>query len=157
MSALRTHITLPVEVLTELDQLVDKRHRSRFIADAVRKELLLARQREALRLAAGCWKDKDHPELRQGASAWTRSEEHTSELQSLRHLVCRLLLDTSTSEIYTLSLHDALPICQREALRLAAGCWKDKDHPELRQGASAWTRKLHRESERRFRKQFSNP
>src|SRR5258705_6173864 len=24
----------------------------------------------------------------------TRSEEHTSELQSLRHLVCRLLLDT---------------------------------------------------------------
>src|SRR5947199_2687972 len=24
---------------------------------------------------------------------WTRSEEHTSELQSLRHLVCRLLLE----------------------------------------------------------------
>src|ERR1035441_9669902 len=98
----------------------------------------------------------------------TRSEEHTSELQSLRHLVCRLLLekkshivraariqrvvrclvgaghatrvpprvcvgclsrlrlsllqlvlrsafffffnDTATTEIYTLSLHDALPI-----------------------------------------------
>src|SRR5262247_3685611 len=84
-----------------------------------------------------------------------RSEEHTSELQSLRHLVCRLLLDkkktarrrglrrqprtfaschrptsrderlpcrprslcffffndTASTEIYTLSLHDALPIC----------------------------------------------
>ena len=47
-----------------------------------------------------------------------RSEEHTSELQSLQHLVCRLLLeknfffnDTATTEIYTLSLHDALPIC----------------------------------------------
>src|ERR1035441_4097367 len=39
-----------------------------------------------------------------------RSEEHTSELQSLRHLVCRLLLDTATTEIYPLSLHDALPI-----------------------------------------------
>src|ERR1039458_3286750 len=83
-----------------------------------------------------------------------RSEEHTSELQSLRHLVCRLLLekkknrpaavhcfdpihnpsqslgegqitsphfcqgahpmfffnDGATSEIYTLSLHDAFPI-----------------------------------------------
>src|SRR5471030_2005387 len=77
-----------------------------------------------------------------------RSEEHTSELQSLRHLVCRLLLekkkkhevesravypfddecghgwplrferllylflysDTASTEIYTLSLHDALPI-----------------------------------------------
>src|ERR1039458_7758373 len=57
-----------------------------------------------------------------------RSEEHTSELQSLRHLVCRLLLeniiclgvsvflyfvnDTATTEIYPLSLHDALPICE---------------------------------------------
>src|SRR5262245_21130109 len=39
-----------------------------------------------------------------------RSEEHTSELQSLRHLVCRLLLAPSTTEISTLSLHDALPI-----------------------------------------------
>src|SRR5437899_4612349 len=27
-----------------------------------------------------------------------RSEEHTSELQSLRHLVCRLLLDKKNSE-----------------------------------------------------------
>src|ERR1039458_3788449 len=40
----------------------------------------------------------------------SRSEEHTSELQSLRHLVCRFLPDTATTEIYTLSLHDALPI-----------------------------------------------
>src|SRR5262245_65040145 len=28
-----------------------------------------------------------------GSSGLTRSEEHTSELQSLRHLVCRLLLE----------------------------------------------------------------
>src|SRR5690348_3247186 len=40
----------------------------------------------------------------------SRSEEHTSELQSPVHLVCRLLLDTATTQIYTLSLHDALPI-----------------------------------------------
>src|ERR1035438_8434724 len=64
---------------------------------------------------------------------WGRSEEHTSELQSLRHLVCRLLLenkskapasarlrsiffnDTATTEIYTLSLHDALPISSRRS------------------------------------------
>src|SRR5205814_10691108 len=26
-------------------------------------------------------------------ASWRRSEEHTSELQSLRHLVCRLLLE----------------------------------------------------------------
>src|SRR6476619_7488968 len=83
------------------------------------------------------------------AAGEDRSEEHTSELQSLTKLVCRLLLekkkrhhrsgagdrrrqghdqlpralrgavqaeavfffnDTATTEIYTLSLHDALPI-----------------------------------------------
>src|SRR5260364_182478 len=93
-----------------------------------------------------------------------RSEEHTSELQSPDHLVCRLLLekkkstridphtffalapvvnrlknalvfgsvsssmdssldfffnDTATTEIYTLSLHDALPIYFRRAACLA--------------------------------------
>src|SRR5258708_1570511 len=85
-----------------------------------------------------------------------RSEEHTSELQSPDHLVCRLLLekkkstintthhlklptfadtlnpsihyihlpllflfffnDTATTEIYTLSLHDALPISRDTAV-----------------------------------------
>src|ERR1035438_7752709 len=49
-------------------------------------------------------------QLPRNGEAQPRSEEHTSELQSLRHLVCRLLLDPATTEIYTLSLHDALPI-----------------------------------------------
>src|SRR5690554_5415480 len=66
---------------------------------------------------------------------YPRSEEHTSELQSRPHLVCRLLLDTIQyllllllkrinllyivyiqrtffTQIFTLSLHDALPIYQ---------------------------------------------
>src|SRR5438270_246434 len=50
------------------------------------------------------WELAGHP------VASERSEEHTSELQSQSNLVCRLLLDTSNTEIYTLSLHDALPI-----------------------------------------------
>src|SRR5262245_63852754 len=32
-------------------------------------------------------------EPRRALTRWLRSEEHTSELQSLRHLVCRLLLE----------------------------------------------------------------
>src|SRR5437667_414387 len=40
-----------------------------------------------------------------------RSEEHTSELQSHHDLVCSLLLDSPPTELSTLSLHDALPIC----------------------------------------------
>src|SRR5258705_9414292 len=32
---------------------------------------------------------------------WPRSEEHTSELQSLRHLVCRLLLEKKKKNMIT--------------------------------------------------------
>src|SRR3990172_1971912 len=49
-----------------------------------------------------------------------RSEEHTSELQSRLHLLSHLffLNDPPTPEIYSLSLHDALPIwCSRTRCR----------------------------------------
>lgn len=39
---------------------------------------------------------------------------------------------------------------QIEALKAAAGCWKDSDHPELNEGSAKWVRKLRRESERRL-------
>src|SRR5690349_12684314 len=57
-----------------------------------------------------------------------RSEEHTSELQSRRDLVCRLLLEPATTEIYTLSLHDALPIYGKERDHRSAGEEKDHHH-----------------------------
>src|SRR5258705_9765801 len=44
----------------------------------------------------------DPPNPFLGASAEGRSEEHTSELQSLRHLVCRLLLEKKKYKFYNL-------------------------------------------------------
>src|SRR5947199_6714188 len=38
-------------------------------------------------------RESDVPALQRGLTIPPRSEEHTSELQSLRHLVCRLLLE----------------------------------------------------------------
>src|SRR5688572_18242319 len=56
------------------------------------------------------------------ADVAVRSEEHTSELQSQSNLVCRLLLDPAPTEIYTLSLHDALPISgSQQPLRPVGG------------------------------------
>src|SRR5438874_2204254 len=49
--------------------------------------------------------------MRSKCNCRSRSEEHTSELQSRRDLVCRLLLATAHPLLHTLSLHDALPIC----------------------------------------------
>jgi Arc/MetJ-type ribon-helix-helix transcriptional regulator len=81
MSTSRTHITLPEEVRQELDSLVEPRNRSRFITEAVKQALLIARQKQALRQAVGSWKDKDHPELKAGTSAWTKKLRHESEVR----------------------------------------------------------------------------
>src|ERR1035438_10596839 len=41
-----------------------------------------------------------HLPMSQAGDGWCRSEEHTSELQSLRHLVCRLLLEKKKKNKY---------------------------------------------------------
>src|SRR5438045_7936288 len=43
-----------------------------------------------------------------GASPGCRSEEHTSELQSLRHLVCRLLLEKKKNDVVA-TIHNRIP------------------------------------------------
>src|ERR1039458_10447372 len=43
------------------------------------------------------------------ATGNSRSEEHTSELQSLRHLVCRLLLEKKKTNNYSAGLPKATP------------------------------------------------
>ena len=66
----RAHVILPVDVVADIDKLVGKRGRSAFLAELAQREIKLRRQREALRDAAGAWKDEDHPELAHGAAAW---------------------------------------------------------------------------------------
>ena len=69
--------------------------------------------------------------------------------------VCRCAPDRDLWTTVAGRAFDALLIArQKEALRQATGSWKDKDHPELKAGAAAWARKLRRESEARFKKQF---
>src|SRR5262245_63900688 len=45
------------------------------------------------RWASGAWSSKPPERPFPASRSSPRSEEHTSELQSLRHLVCRLLLE----------------------------------------------------------------
>src|SRR5258705_10375061 len=52
------------------------------------------------------WSHRQKPAGRKLSQSRLRSEEHTSELQSLRHLVCRLLLEKKKNKInYTALLH----------------------------------------------------
>lgn len=70
MNTKRTHIVIPEELATRIDILVGKRGRSKFLTQAAEKELMRVRQLKAIEAAAGCWKDKDHPELKHGAAKW---------------------------------------------------------------------------------------
>ena len=70
MNTKRTRIVIPEHIVAEIDTLVGKRRRSAFITEIAERELKRRRQMQALEAAAGSWKDKDHPELKQGAAKW---------------------------------------------------------------------------------------
>jgi hypothetical protein len=72
MNTKRTHIVIPQELVMEIDTLVGKRSRSTFLTQAAEKELMRLRQIKALEGAAGAWKDKDPPELKQGSAKWVK-------------------------------------------------------------------------------------
>ena len=72
MNSKRTHIVIPQQLVAEIDNLVGKRRRSLFLTQAAEKELVRLRQINALEAATGAWKDKDHPELKQGAATWVK-------------------------------------------------------------------------------------
>ena len=79
MNAKRTPVVLSEELVKEIDTLVGTRRRSSFLTEAAEKELMRLRQIEALKAAAGAWKDKDHPELKQGAAKWVRKLRQETE------------------------------------------------------------------------------
>lgn len=49
------------------------------LSKTVRDEILRRKQRNALRKSAGAWKDRDHPELKQGSAAWVKQMRAESE------------------------------------------------------------------------------
>ncbi len=56
MGTIRAHILLPEELVGQIDRLVGRRGRSRFLVLAATNELRRQRQLAALQKAAGSWK-----------------------------------------------------------------------------------------------------
>ena len=79
MNTKRTHVVLSDQLVKEIDTLVGTRQRSTFLAQAAERELMRLRQLKALETVAGAWKDKDHPELKQGAAKWIRKTRQETE------------------------------------------------------------------------------
>ena len=70
----RTHITLPCELVKEIDALVGPRGRSAFLVEVARAELKRRWLLNYLEKGEPIWKDEDHPELAaMGTDAWVRA------------------------------------------------------------------------------------
>jgi len=61
---MKTQIVLPDSLMSELRKSVPNRRRSRFIAEAVEERLRVIKFQKALKEAAGCWTDANHPDLK---------------------------------------------------------------------------------------------
>jgi hypothetical protein len=87
MPSKRAHVLLPDDLLREIDQLVGARGRSAFLVETARTEV---RRQKLLRFLENrgevvkepAWKDKDHPELAEGADAWVRKVRRESEFRA---------------------------------------------------------------------------
>lgn len=76
----KAHLVFPEDLLQAIDRLVGKRGRSKFVVEATRKELKRIQLQKALEKAAGAWKDKDHPEIREkGTYQWVRELREEAE------------------------------------------------------------------------------
>ena len=79
MNTKRTHVVLAAQLVKDIDTLVGSRQRSSFLTQAAQRELMRLRQIKALEAAADAWKDKDHPELKQGAARWVQKLRRQDE------------------------------------------------------------------------------
>ena len=76
----KAHLIFPEDLLRAIDKLVGKRGRSKFVVEATRKELKRIQFLEALREAAGSWKDEEHPELKErGTYQWVREQREMED------------------------------------------------------------------------------
>jgi hypothetical protein len=80
----QANFLLSEEVVEELRRTVEKREQSRFVENALQKELKRLRLEKALKLSFGAWKDEDHPEMAQGTENFVRVLRKTTRGQRPR-------------------------------------------------------------------------
>jgi hypothetical protein len=70
-----------------IDKVAGPKQRATFIVNLVEREIRRLEQRDALREAAGSWKDEDHPELAEGADKWVQQmrQESGKRFEKIEH------------------------------------------------------------------------
>ena len=78
MTLLRTNLTLPEDLMSEVDEVAGPRGRSRYVADAVSQRLKRDRLRRALEASAGVFLGTQYQMSREQVTEWIenlRAEE----------------------------------------------------------------------------------
>jgi hypothetical protein len=78
--AKQANFVIPEDILDDLRKHVARRQQSRFVAEALRKELRRLRLETALEESFGAWQDSDHPELADGTAEFVRKTRKSSRL-----------------------------------------------------------------------------
>ena len=83
----RTLVPIPLQLAVAIDKLAGPKQRATFIINLVEREIRRREQRDALREAAGSWKDEDHPQLAEGADQWVRQmrQESVKRSEEIEH------------------------------------------------------------------------
>lgn len=58
-----TNLSLPADLVAQVDEIAGRRNRSAFVEEAIRRQLKRERLRIALEQARGAWSVEDHPEF----------------------------------------------------------------------------------------------
>ncbi|MBF8265498.1 MAG: hypothetical protein HW384_1362 [Dehalococcoidia bacterium] len=84
---MRTHVMLDDNVVGEVDILVGRRKRSRFVEEAIREKLAREKLLNALKDTAGVLSREDHPEwdTPEKVAAWVR-DTRRHDMERLRRL-----------------------------------------------------------------------
>ena len=80
-TSVRTHVVIPSELVSEVDELVGKRRRSEFIVLALRERLVVLRRRKAALAVRGSVEDDESPgwDTPESTSEWVRNVRQESD------------------------------------------------------------------------------
>jgi hypothetical protein len=76
----QANFLLPEDLLEELKRTVSPRRQSRFVTEALRKELMRLRLAKAIEESFGAWEEKDHPDLAKGTDSCIRRMRRSTRL-----------------------------------------------------------------------------
>lgn len=80
ISVRQANFVIPEDILEDLRKHVARRQQSRFVAEALRKELKKLRLESALEKSFGAWGDNDHPDLTDGTEEFVRKIRKSTRL-----------------------------------------------------------------------------